>query len=1085
MLALSAAVGAAVAPPTAPPLPPAPATTHRRHSLNDQEEEEMATDGSPLPPTAFAMFAGEEQAQALEDDVRRMSVDGGGHGARGTQAAKPPPPPPPPPLLTPCCCSYAALAAAAAEADARQDPAHPHALPLPPPTTTTSRPRISHRPRAPIDALPDAVILLQLLPRLAPRDRKALRGACRRARLLANAAVTAVALTADSLGGGDEVAMTALAASAAAAGGGGGGDFGGGGGLAPRRQPSLPGILPSAAAGGAFGNSNTTTNSSWWDRGAYGWNAPANAATSASCGTLSVAGGGGTWAPDPRPATPPASASDPATTTNLLHQLLPLLGDRRFPKLAAVAAADGASAPLSAAALAAFLRASPVTLARLRALDLKRCHYLGRGLLSGLVASSCPRLERLAAPRWACNGALWEVGRLSSLAVLDLGDADVDILTVDDVGLSALAAGGLPRLRALSLRRCRWVSDQGCQTLSRVSTLRALDLSHTDVGARGLVWLGALPDLEALAADGCRRVDDAALAAGAPALAAARGGGPVALSLRNAGGVSNAGLRHLCHLRRLRALDLGSGFELDDVGLAALAGVSLARAGMGGGGGPGAALAAAAQALFGVGGLARPSSPSPSPHDYANPASSSQPGTPRPPPAEAVPLEYLSAGSFNLSGLPPRAFGARLTHLSFGGGFACKGLRFLFPLPRLASLHVQGIGVVTDLLLRRVGLVQASLERLALRSGYGLSAGALDALAPLHRLEALSLAACPGVPAERVAQFVADHPRLGRLFRGPCPLAPAGGGGGDGGGGGGGGGASSSASSALYAVPADDCGGGVCGTTVVRRTPEQRREADREEREARRAREIQARLREPLRPLPEEEEVQQAGGGGGTTAAAAAAAARAAEADAAAADAAEAAAQATRPPKPPLHGYGGSFAALFDVAAPDPVSGAAAAYRLAVGHRHHESGRAPLASASHPQPFCSPPRWRPVAVVAAAGGVGAGVAAGGAAAAMAAAAAAAARQYEEDAAALRLTLPCARASLAACASHGGCGMSWVTPGSTPIPLPPPRKRAAGAAGGGGGAAEGGAEAAVAPRQEDVAVATAAAIMAAAALNVPM
>jgi hypothetical protein len=471
-----------------------------------------------------------------------------------------------------------------------------------------------------------------------------------------------------------------------------------------------------------------------------------------------------------------------------------------------------------------------------------------------------------------------------------------------------------------------------------------------------------------------------------------------------------------------------------------------------------------------------------------------------------VPLEYLSAGSFNLTGLPPRAFGARLSHLSFGGGFACKGLRFLFPLPKLASLHVQGIGVVTDLLLRRVGLVQASLERLALRSGYGLSAGALDALAPLARLEALSLAACPGVPAERVAQFVADHPRLGRMFKGPCPLAPChqgeGSSWGGGGGGGGGGG------EALYAVPADDCGGGVCGTTVVRRTPEQRSAAAAAAAAAAQQKAWASRLREPLRPLREEEEAAAATHGeqrpaSPLPAAVLAAAEEEMTAASAAAQAADAAAAAIRPPKPALHGYGGSFAALFDVAAPDPVAfwgwgsravGAAGAQvpPSALVSAGSWGGPARRIPPPYPLPPLSPVRRPPSPEHASAGDASAAAAA---AAARydddAAAAAAAARRRGAAAAAASaapplLALPCARSSLASCASHGGCGMSWVTPGSTPIPLPPPRRKVEEEKEGCGGEREQRERQQQQQRaRDDAAVAAAAAIMAAAALNVPM
>lgn len=52
-------------------------------------------------------------------------------------------------------------------------------------------------------------------------------------------------------------------------------------------------------------------------------------------------------------------------------------------------------------------------------------------------------------------------------------------------------------------------------------------------------------------------------------------------------------------------------------------------------------------------------------------------------------LRELTVGSFNLVGpLLGRRDLRRLEHLSFGGGFANKGLHLLFPLLDLKSLHV-------------------------------------------------------------------------------------------------------------------------------------------------------------------------------------------------------------------------------------------------------------------------------------------------------------------------------------------------------------------------------------------------------------
>ncbi len=83
-----------------------------------------------------------------------------------------------------------------------------------------------------------------------------------------------------------------------------------------------------------------------------------------------------------------------------------------------------------------------------------------------------------------------------------LGDPDVDILTIDDCGLSALPE--LQRLEVLSLQRCRWVGDAACIALARCQRLARLDLRCTDVSGRGVGWLSGLPCLHALDLSGCK-----------------------------------------------------------------------------------------------------------------------------------------------------------------------------------------------------------------------------------------------------------------------------------------------------------------------------------------------------------------------------------------------------------------------------------------------------------------------------------------------------------------------------------------------------------------------------------------------------
>jgi Leucine-rich repeat (LRR) protein len=82
-----------------------------------------------------------------------------------------------------------------------------------------------------------------------------------------------------------------------------------------------------------------------------------------------------------------------------------------------------------------------------------------------------------------------------------MGDTDTDIVTVDDLGMSQLS-GLAPTLKRLSLSRCRWVSS--CEPLKGLTQLESLDLSHTDVGPKGLEALAELPALQTLNLTGCR-----------------------------------------------------------------------------------------------------------------------------------------------------------------------------------------------------------------------------------------------------------------------------------------------------------------------------------------------------------------------------------------------------------------------------------------------------------------------------------------------------------------------------------------------------------------------------------------------------
>ncbi|KAF8072681.1 FBXL14 [Scenedesmus sp. PABB004] len=371
-----------------------------------------------------------------------------------------------------------------------------------------------------------------------------------------------------------------------------------------------------------------------------------------------------------------------------------------FPAARALKAFDSDDEPVTDERLMAFLSASPAWLAALAEVDLKECHHVTARLL-GWLAAACPKLRKLAPSRWTDHGSLRGIAAFPCLEELDLGDPDSDIITVDDLGLCGLV--GLARsLRVLGLSRCRWVSDAAFPTLAALAGLESLDLSHTDVGPRGLAALAGLTNLRTLNLTGCRCVTDEALVALAaiPSLSQLSLKGTLA---------TNAGLSALAALPRLSALDLGSKWELDDEGLAAVA---------------------------------------------------------------ACPeLRVLSAGSFNL--VRPRANPRglqKLEHLSFGGGFANKGLALLFPLLRLRSLHVQGIDSVTDAVMRHISGSQTALQQLSLRSGYSLTRGGLALLAPLANLAVLSVGACPAISRAWLQEFAGGHARLAGLVEGACPL---------------------------------------------------------------------------------------------------------------------------------------------------------------------------------------------------------------------------------------------------------------------------------------------------------------------------
>eukprot|EP00878_Enallax_costatus_P011728 GHUV01012244.1.p1 GENE.GHUV01012244.1~~GHUV01012244.1.p1 ORF type:complete len:282 (+),score=54.58 GHUV01012244.1:188-1033(+) len=175
-----------------------------------------------------------------------------------------------------------------------------------------------------------------------------------------------------------------------------------------------------------------------------------------------------------------------------------------FPAARALKAYDEGDVAITDEVLIRFLSESHSWLHSLKEVNLKKCHYVTCHLLR-FLRSSCPSLKKLSPSRWTNPAALREIAAFEKLEELDLGDPDTDIITIDDLGLTCLT-GLAPSLKRLGLSRCRWVSDAAFQTISQLNKLEVLDLSHTDVGPRGLGWLEELPNLHTVNLTGCRWV---------------------------------------------------------------------------------------------------------------------------------------------------------------------------------------------------------------------------------------------------------------------------------------------------------------------------------------------------------------------------------------------------------------------------------------------------------------------------------------------------------------------------------------------------------------------------------------------------
>lgn len=181
---------------------------------------------------------------------------------------------------------------------------------------------------------------------------------------------------------------------------------------------------------------------------------------------------------------------------------------QRFPKLQSLELKDSSSFPTTDFMLQAFLDScGDEALAALKQMDIKKCHYLGNVSLESIVRK-CSNLVQFKCSRWVDTSALVWVAKLSKLQNLDLGDSQVDILSVEDSSLELVASA--PSLKHLSLQRCVMISDAGVANLaSRLSKqLTSLDLSGTRITG---MELGSLSGLRVLKVSGCRSFSNAAL----------------------------------------------------------------------------------------------------------------------------------------------------------------------------------------------------------------------------------------------------------------------------------------------------------------------------------------------------------------------------------------------------------------------------------------------------------------------------------------------------------------------------------------------------------------------------------------------
>ncbi|KAF5841218.1 hypothetical protein DUNSADRAFT_13863 [Dunaliella salina] len=177
-------------------------------------------------------------------------------------------------------------------------------------------------------------------------------------------------------------------------------------------------------------------------------------------------------------------------------------------------------------------------LQRLKSFSVTQCSYLSTWATTALLAMAS-KLEHLALGRWACTASIlgFPASLCTSLRILDFGDDQVDVESMDDTALQVLS-GLCTSVQKLSLSRCVNITDAGS-----LSAMRrwVLDASHCcslgDDALEGLA-LGGAPCLKHLMLERCA--------------------------------ITNEGLSVCSQMPHLECLDLGPSFEATSAGLQCL-----------------------------------------------------------------------------------------------------------------------------------------------------------------------------------------------------------------------------------------------------------------------------------------------------------------------------------------------------------------------------------------------------------------------------------------------------------------------------------------------------------------------------------